>query len=303
MPIDLVQSYTGVFGNYKSENDNYCWRIICLANTSVYFKAAFYYTLGNGSPGGGGTGSFDPVGTRIEALNQKIKFTMTYGKLILSSVGLDNVTKTVANMTKTANTNNIIIGALSIGNTGGTTKFHIYRFKIWSPDKLIRDYHPCVRLSDNKAGFYDMVNYTFNSSIGSVDFVAGNDIGGLYVYQDNARYAAANNNNYVDDEITSDSDFFLTGFYDTGSENEKSLTITCNPLANIDNRYSVIRFYNDKTSNIIINQYHIGQNFTTRTVTSSGRYLICSVYKPNAANFYTYDNTNQRYLVNGSNAP
>ena len=297
-PVELVNSYSGVFGNYKTENDNYCWRIICTANTYAYYKGMLYYTAGNGSPGGGGTGVMYPAGAgSIEMLNRRVDFIMTYGKVMYTSqTKTDYVTSTMANMSKNANTNNIAIGASNTGSTGGTTKFHIYRFKIWSHDKLIRDYHPCVRLKDNKAGFYDIVNYTFNPSIGSVDFIAGNDIGGLYVYADNSIYGAVSEHQYVNDGIVSNSDYFITGFYDTGSESEKSYSISCTP----NDAYALVRIYNDKTGVDVVYKY-INQNYEIRTFTATGRYIMSTVYKPNAANFYIYDNTNQRYVVKGAN--
>mgnify|MGYP007122046486 CR=1 FL=1 len=82
-----------------------------------------------------------------------------------------------ADETEAISTKNICIGSVSTTNTSGyATKARFYgSFKIFKQNELIRDYYPCVRLSDNTAGFFDVVNRTFNPSIGSVDFIAGND--------------------------------------------------------------------------------------------------------------------------------
>ena len=73
---------------------------------------------------------------------------------------------------------NIYIGKNGPNASNSTTvpsnRFHDY-VKIWKQGSLVRNYIPCYRKSDNKAGFYDTVNHTFNPSIGSAEFVAGND--------------------------------------------------------------------------------------------------------------------------------
>lgn len=176
MPISLVSSYNGVFGNYRSENDHYAWRLITYSNTATDFQRAFYVTCGNGSPGGGGTVGLAPVNSGETTLNKKITANIEYGKVTLT--GTRTASYTIKLMQKTENNLNIAIGASAPGaSAGGSTVFRIYNsFKIWSHDALVRNYVPVVRKSDNKAGFYDTINYTFNPSIGSMDFVAGNDV-------------------------------------------------------------------------------------------------------------------------------
>ena len=65
-------------------------------------------------------------------------------------------------------------------NTGSSVSdyangLRIYRCTIRKGGALIRDFIPCVRVSDSKPGMYDMVNDQFYVSIGSSDFTAGND--------------------------------------------------------------------------------------------------------------------------------
>lgn len=174
MPVALNNnSYYGVFGNYVNENDSYCWRIILQSNTSSNFNCGFYVTMGNNSPGGGGTEALYPTNNAAPMEGVKCNVIMAYGEATMYAARTHHVTRPFA--TKNENATHICIGGMRVTSTGGTAVFRYYNFKFSSQGKLIRDYRPCVRTKDNKAGFYDMVNYTFNPSIGSVDFVAGND--------------------------------------------------------------------------------------------------------------------------------
>ena len=78
-------------------------------------------------------------------------------------------------ITKPINNTNIAVGSRNPNANSGTATHRIYSVRIWSHDELIRDYKPCIRRSDNIAGFYDMVNRTFNPSTSSTQFIAGND--------------------------------------------------------------------------------------------------------------------------------
>lgn len=172
MPIEISGSYNAVFGNYKTESDHYCWRCITKATTSSDYYYAFYVNMGHRAPSQCNT--MTPFRNDESMINQKVKIDMSYGSVTVTG----SVTSTYSNSPtqKTANTNNIAIGSLSAGSgNSATNKFRYYAFKMWSHGVLVRNYIPCVRKSDNKAGFYDTVNHTFNPSIGSVDFTAGND--------------------------------------------------------------------------------------------------------------------------------
>lgn len=182
MFTQISNSYVGVFGNYKDENNSFCWRII-LPNVSTYPDPKFLYvTMGNGAPGGGnGLGGtigmypcLDSGGNTAPILNQKIYAYVSYGYCRMIS-STRNYYNTASNKAASTNANNICIGALSTGTTGGTTQCKLYDFRFRSQNRLIRNYIPVVRKSDNKPGFYDTVNCTFNPSIGSAEFVAGND--------------------------------------------------------------------------------------------------------------------------------
>lgn len=177
----INNSYIGVFGNYKNENDAYCWRAI-LPNVSTYPEPNFLYvTAGNGTPGNGNGLSSTMLirpcyenNTNPPILDKKIKIDMKYGSCHFISSTKDSIV-TATTKTADANTNNICLGAMSTTSAGGTTQCRIYSFKLYSQNHLVRNYVPCIRKSDSKAGFYDLVNHTFNPSIGSVEFVAGNE--------------------------------------------------------------------------------------------------------------------------------
>lgn len=67
-------------------------------------------------------------------------------------------------------TRNIYVGAYNNGGTASSVSegyFYIHYFKIWKNGTLIRDYVPCIRLSDNVVGMYDLVNDLFYEPVGT----------------------------------------------------------------------------------------------------------------------------------------
>ena len=64
--------------------------------------------------------------------------------------------------------------------TNGTTYYYykakLYRAKMTSGVTLVRDFVPCVQMSDNSVGMFDLVSRTFFGSAGSEDFFAGPDV-------------------------------------------------------------------------------------------------------------------------------
>ena len=52
----------------------------------------------------------------------------------------------------------------------------IYYFKIWDNNKLVRNFVPCYRKKDNKAGMYDTVTKQFFTNSGAGEFLTGNKI-------------------------------------------------------------------------------------------------------------------------------
>lgn len=121
-------------------------------------------------------------------------------------------------------------------------------------------------------------------------------IGGLPVIYNNAAYK--NSNGRVDDVLT-DSRFFITGIYDTGDSTSKSYTFT-RYAAYIDNKATCFRLYNDLTASSY-DFWSISSTGGTRTLSTAGRYILFTVYKPEAADMYMYNNTAGLYVFKGKN--
>ena len=58
----------------------------------------------------------------------------------------------------------------------GDYALRVYGCKIWDEQEPVRDYLPCVRLSDGTAGMYDLVEGRFCSSDGNGQFEAGPEL-------------------------------------------------------------------------------------------------------------------------------
>ncbi len=163
-------NYAGHFGNYVDENTK-CWRLIQSVTTS---PRVFVVSLGNRKAGSGS--GFSAVSAETGTIvGARINFELTYGHCVTKCTDGTNINFSAETDSSPANSSNIAIGSRNVSTTGGSIKGRFWYVKIWDGDTLIRDYVPCVRKSDSKAGFYDMVNKTFNPSIGSADFIAGMD--------------------------------------------------------------------------------------------------------------------------------
>ena len=161
-------AYNAFLGNHDGDSKR-CWRIIQPgAQTSKNIIFGTYKSI-SVSPAA--------VSQTWASLPVRFTFAMQYGHVDVTVNG----TTISANATDTGlpeNSKTIGIGARNPTATvsaSGTVRHRFYWVKIWRQNKLVRDYIPCVRKSDSKAGFYDLVNRTFNPSSGIEDFVAGND--------------------------------------------------------------------------------------------------------------------------------
>lgn len=165
------RSYGRIFGSWDSEN-NACWRFIQYAQSA----ATRYYiiTANNRMAGASYTLLCVPSGKTTQDTISNIK--IEYGKGT-ATVGDYTATVEIPPDGSAVSNKNIGIGVRSAGDTtNGTAKVRFYYyFRIFDGTKLIRNYVPVVRKSDNKPGFYDTVNFTFNPSVGTRDFIAGND--------------------------------------------------------------------------------------------------------------------------------
>lgn len=163
--IDFFASYIGLFGNYFSETTN-CWRLITMGSDN----GSMIGTTNHKTSGGGAS-----VAISGGYKNRKIKATLDYETVSFDADGITNTGSTAGKPLGDSNTTNIGIGNAKFAPASAYNESNIvtwYGFRIWKDDTLIRDYVPCIRMSDMKAGFYDKVNHTFNPSVAQSDFFA-----------------------------------------------------------------------------------------------------------------------------------
>ena len=123
------------------------------------------------------------------------------------------------------------------------------------------------------------------------------EFGGIIVARDNLFFPR---NNGLITGTDTDSDFFLTEIFDTGSTESKSYTAAL--FGNLP-RYASCRYFDDLTATSADYWTFIStgsQASDTRTYSSVGRYIVATIYKPLADKFFIYDNTNGRYVFKGS---
>ena len=155
-------AWQGCFGNYVNEDTN-AWRlVISSTNGRLIYNS-------NGKAGA--SWALVPGIDSLEG--KKIKAHIGF---LTATVTIDDktVTDTRTNRTMgTVNTDNIAIGSPNVTNDSNSTrKITWYYFRAYDNGVLIRDYRPCMRRSDGKYGFFEMISKTFCPSIGTVDFTA-----------------------------------------------------------------------------------------------------------------------------------
>ena len=158
--VDRFLTYRGFFTNYSSETAN-CWRLSAgTSETSVLYtsntrtNASRYVTI-------------NYIGHKTTVIFDKSSFEITANG--------QTITQTTPITTGTANNTTIYINSSRRYAQTRDDIIKWYYFRIFDNWTLIRDYIPCIRVSDSIAGFYDTVNRTFNPSIGTVNFIAGYD--------------------------------------------------------------------------------------------------------------------------------
>lgn len=124
-------------------------------------------------------------------------------------------------------------------------------------------------------------------------------IGGLVVYSNNCYFASGNG---LVTNVTENNDYFLTGVIDTGSTGQKAYTITRMGTP----KNALIRFYNDITASsidywTILRTDLPSGSVTTYDFNSAGRYVVISIYKTLAADFYLKNRVTGEYIIKGSN--
>ena len=145
--------YGAIYGNYidGSHKTN---RLLVSSSSGL--------TAGGGNNTSTTVSGFDA--NRIHTVG--VSSTMFYLESTATSITADS---------NTANTTNICLGSNSVTNpnTSRDLNLRIYTFSIKKAGVQVLNYVPCTRDSDDKPGFYDLVNSTFVPSSSSVDFTAG----------------------------------------------------------------------------------------------------------------------------------
>ena len=160
-------AYNAFLGNHVSDS-SLCWRALMpSANTgaNVLFNVYRDSSIAVSIP----SGTWQNVPVRFQFLLKH-----GYAEVTLNGVTTSK-THSPGTNSKPINNANIGIGSRSATANSGTATHRFYSVKIWRQGALVRDYRPCIRISDNVAGFYDVVNSTFNPSTGTEAFIAGND--------------------------------------------------------------------------------------------------------------------------------
>lgn len=159
--------YASIMGNHDTE-DKTCWRLI---QGSTAYTNRYNFTLNNRRAGSSPSCAITELDTIVNKIVQ-VHMEHTAGWMV------HNDTKyyptTVAGDTSVASSLAICFGQTgptkSLNANAPSHRFHKF-IQIHKQGKLVRNYIPCYRKSDNKPGFYDTVNGTFNVSDGTNDFV------------------------------------------------------------------------------------------------------------------------------------
>ncbi len=138
------------------------------ANTAFYIgqgSAAPYYVFSN-------------MGNDKKTTYSNLSSYNTKRKVSLSKKGLyvdDILQKDYSNIADfTSSYSLYLFGKQNTAVLSGGVR--IYYCKIWDNDTLVRDFIPCYRKADNKAGLYDLVNGEFYTNQGTGKFILGNEI-------------------------------------------------------------------------------------------------------------------------------
>lgn len=91
---------------------------------------------------------------------------------------LDNFTHTFSPSTFQSSHNCYIFGVNANGSVGDGPSMKLYSFLLYDNEKLIREFIPCYRKSDNVVGLYDIINDVFYTNRGTGTFSKGANVVG-----------------------------------------------------------------------------------------------------------------------------
>ena len=151
--ITKYYQYGYVYGNYVAEATN-CTRLIISSTSGML--------VNNNSRA-------NSSASRSYVVGEKMIFKSAFGASVWGGIS----SATAATTKGTANNNNIYIGK---GNGAANVRdlgLRISWFKITNNGTPAIELLPCKRISDNVAGFYDLVSETFKTSDSATAFTAG----------------------------------------------------------------------------------------------------------------------------------
>lgn len=135
-------------------------------------------------------------------------------------------------------------------------------FKIYQDDKLLRDYIPCYRISDNVIGLYDTVNKEFHTNAGTGEFKTGVSVLRTDGFQQ-VEYIQSSGTQYIDTKFTPNQDTRVLmdfqmvdisdGCFLFGSRTSTNAgdAYTFN-LGTVNNKFGFVTNYGSKTSNEMV---------------------------------------------------
>ena len=101
---------------------------------------------------------------RVDKGKHKVEFNKELGRLKFDDGNLYNNASLLSGLTNTsANT----LSIMSAHGGGNKAKIKIYSFKIYENERLVRNYIPCYKVSDNTIGMYETINQEFHPSVGT----------------------------------------------------------------------------------------------------------------------------------------
>lgn len=150
--ISKYVQYGAVYGNYIDESHK---------NNRVILNSATQLLAAGGANKSNVISGFSC--NRIHTVT--VNSTTTY---------LESASTSMASTSDTNNTSNICLCSSRVNPPSvKDIALRIYAFSITKSGTPLLNYVPCTRMSDDKPGFYDLVNSTFVPSSSSADFVAG----------------------------------------------------------------------------------------------------------------------------------
>jgi len=123
--------------------------------------------------------------------------------------------------------------------------------------------------------------------------------GGIPVFTDNA-YFATGVGRLRPTAVTYDPDWFIAGYFDSGTTDAKSLTWKKVKRPGHD---AAMMIYTDRDADAIAADWWptaTGTSDADMTYNVKGRYVLFSVYKPRAGEFYMKNNATSQYIFKGN---